>query len=331
MGHLTKEDAISEDSLQIKPNESNTNSCGSKQKFGDKLLSQLIYDEGEDDINDKKKHTIPFSYECGDCSQDYRKSGLLFKHTNEHHGGRKCPDCDERFTSSSPYHLHIKKHASFKYSCNECDKEFSTKSNLTTHKNIHLGIKPHKCSKCEKSFSDRSACMRHEKLHSRVGKFEKYCPDCGKGLAMAARLEEHMKTHGGKKFSQEEKMEAVALARELGVRKASENLQVLTSTLANWVKLVTRPVICTRCSYKTFTASVMREHEKTSHSNEGKLPRDFHLPDYKLRAFPCHLCAVRSKNKESLKKHTRRAHNKHSVKAEDGMILQDFKEYGCPT
>ena len=123
----------------------------------------------------------------------------------------------------------------------------------------------------------------------------------------------------------------MALARKLGVREASDKLQVLTSTLANWVKLVTRPVACTRCSYTTYTASVMREHEKTSHSSGGKLPRDFHLQDYQLRPFPCQLCAARSKNKESLKKHMKRAHVEDIVKKEDDTQLKDLKEYDCRT
>ena len=184
-------------------NESNTDSCYENTLS---QLSDIKEDEDDNDFDDKKKHMIPFIYKCGDCSKSYKTSGYLFKHTNEQHGGKKCPDCDERFTSSSRYRFHINKHTGLRYSCIKCGKEFYYKANLTTHTNIHLGIKPHQCSTCKKTFSDRSACMRHEKLHSRVGKFETFCSVCGKSLVMAGRLEEYMKIHGGRKFSQEEKV-----------------------------------------------------------------------------------------------------------------------------
>ena len=162
-------------------------------------ISQMKLDEfttvDNNDSDDKKTHTIRFSYDCGDCSQSYGRSGLLFKHTNEQHGGRKCPDCDKRFKLSSPYHLHIKKHTDLRYSCIKCGKKFNTKTNLTTHTNIHLGIKPYQCTKCRQSFSDRSACNKHKKIHSKEEHFETFCSVCGKGLATAGQLEEHMKTH----------------------------------------------------------------------------------------------------------------------------------------
>ena len=120
-----------------------------------------------------------------------------------------------------------------------------------------------------------------------------------------------MKTHRGRKFSQEEKVEAVALARSLGVREASDQPQVLALTLANWLKMVSRPVGCTRCSYITYTAFRLRKHEKNMHGSSDP--------------FPCHFCDVRTKNKESLRKHMQRAHDKEIVKTEDGTKLQNMK------
>ena len=103
----------------------------------------------------------------------------------------------------------------------------------------------------------------------------------------------------------------MALTRELGVREASDQLQVLTSTLTNWVKLDSRPVHCTQCSYTTYTASRLGEHVRNSHNSGERLS--------------CQLCAARSNNKESLKKHMRRTHDKEIVKTEDGTKLQDMK------
>ena len=287
--------------------------------------------------NHKKKHMLPFNMNCEDCGQNFRKSGLLFKHSNEQHGGRKCPDCDKRFTGSSPYNLHVKKHTGLMYGCNLCGKEFTSKASLTTHTNIHLGLKPHQCSQCEKAFTDPAAKIRHEKLHAREGNCEAFCPICGKGLARTANLEQHMKTHSRKNFSMDEKVEAVALATRLGVRQASDQLHVGTATLTNWVKMVTEPLYCTQCNYITYKGSKLAQHEKTSHGSEleftTRMPRDFNLPEYKLRPFPCDLCPVRSKNKEALGKHMRRAHGQDRVMNDMTTHgrYQEKKEHACPS
>ena len=62
------------------------------------------------------------------------------------------------------------------------------------------------------------------------------------------------------------------------------------------------------------------------------MPRDFNLPEYKLRPFPCDLCPVRSKNKEALRKHMRRAHGQGRIASDmttHGRYL-DKKEHACP-
>ena len=48
--------------------------------------------------------------------------------------------------------------------CNECDKLYTTKSNLNNHvKKIHGGSKPHSCIFCKKTFSEKSTKRKHEK------------------------------------------------------------------------------------------------------------------------------------------------------------------------
>ena len=98
----------------------------------------------------------------------------------------------------------------------------------------------------------------------------------------------------------------MSLARRLGVREASDQMQVLTSTLNNWVKLVSRPVQCTLCGYTTYTASTLVQHERNMHGSEGRLH--------------CQLCEVRPKNKNSLRKHMRRGHDKISDRTSDKIL-----------
>ena len=132
MADFRHKSCITEDNPQMKLDESTTVSC-------ETLSDSRNVSEAKDnnDSDDKKTNMIALSYDCVDCPKLYSKSSLLFKHTSEQHGGRKCPDCDKRFNLSSPYHLHIKKHTALRYSCIRCGHKFNTKSNLITHTNIH--------------------------------------------------------------------------------------------------------------------------------------------------------------------------------------------------
>jgi KRAB domain-containing zinc finger protein len=49
--------------------------------------------------------------------------------------------------------------------CGQCDKSFSTFSNLKTHKAIHTWELPFSCLLCEKSFSRAGTLKTHMKVH----------------------------------------------------------------------------------------------------------------------------------------------------------------------
>ena len=49
------------------------------------------------------------------------------------------------------------------YLCDQCEKTFTTSSNLTTHKRTHTCEKPYSCDQCEKSFSKKHEFKNHNK------------------------------------------------------------------------------------------------------------------------------------------------------------------------
>ena len=134
-------------------------------------------------------------------------------------------------------------------------------------------------------------------------------------------------------FSMEEKIEAVYLAKQMGVIEASNKLNLATKTLENWIKLVTDPLYCTQCAYTTYKSSSMVQHEKKGHRSEKKLSqslastRGFHLPNYQLRPLPCELCPFRYTKKRSLIKHKRIVHEK--VDLRDHGRYKIVKEHAC--
>lgn len=50
--------------------------------------------------------------------------------------------------------------------CTICNKQFSCRTGLKYHMNIHLGIQPYKCDECDKSFHDKRNMIQHKKKHT---------------------------------------------------------------------------------------------------------------------------------------------------------------------
>ena len=78
--------------------------------------------------------------------------------------------------------------------CNECDKKFSTPSNLNRHiRRVHSLEIPHTCDTCHKGFATVDMLKRHSQVHQK----EKIhgCSKCGKRFARKDSLTCHLKSH----------------------------------------------------------------------------------------------------------------------------------------
>ena len=105
-----------------------------------------------------------------------------------------CSICDLSFQSSGGLWIHknIKHKEAEKFTCKDCGKQFSQKSQLKVHiNNIHLGTK-HKCDQCDKEFSALFSKTRHvQAVHNQM----KYsCNICNYKATQKGNLTVHKKS-----------------------------------------------------------------------------------------------------------------------------------------
>ncbi|XP_066461426.1 gastrula zinc finger protein XlCGF66.1-like isoform X1 [Eleutherodactylus coqui] len=105
-----------------------------------------------------------------------------------------CSECERCFSRKSDLVNHQRTHTVKKtYSCSECGKCFPFKSYLVTHQRTHTGEKPFSCSECKKCFSMQSSLDVHQRTHTGERPF--LCPECGKCFIKNSHLVRHLETH----------------------------------------------------------------------------------------------------------------------------------------
>jgi len=107
-----------------------------------------------------------------------------------------CTVCDKRFTTKVQLNSHKQLHTREKlYLCGQCKKEFGSRKCWDEHMNAH-GTK-YKCTECGKCLQGKSQLTAHKRIHSGVKPFE--CNVCSKRFTTSGNLVVHSRIHSGEK------------------------------------------------------------------------------------------------------------------------------------
>jgi len=84
------------------------------------------------------------------------------------------------------------------FSCDQCDKSYCRKGDLTRHKKVsHSEGAVHSCDKCSQTFSLRGNLMRHHRTVHGPRCFK--CKVCDKSFTQQSDVDRHMVVHTGER------------------------------------------------------------------------------------------------------------------------------------
>ncbi|XP_013184737.1 putative zinc finger protein 840 isoform X1 [Amyelois transitella] len=140
---------------------------------------------------------------CETCGRTFVSAKNLIKHVKTHNT-KECLLCDKFFAKQKQFDNHWQRHTAKLrllqekkiQTCSFCEKPCANNNNLTVHVNkVHLQIKPYSCDMCESQFYTDTNLNHHKKVHSMFSR-EK-CNFCNKSLKSRKALVIHVRKHIG--------------------------------------------------------------------------------------------------------------------------------------
>ncbi|XP_050328591.1 uncharacterized protein LOC126758378 [Bactrocera neohumeralis] len=146
-----------------------------------------------------------------------------------------------------------------RFLCFKCNRDFSTKTNLTRHMATHEGNRPFQCNVCNKSFTQNVSLKQH--MYTHTGEKPYQCEVCHRGFTQCKSLVFHIRRHTGDKPFPCEKCGALFRQKD-GLKTHILKRHTIKSKRGN-MELTT----CAICKEVFADKSLLQEHMK-KHLND---------------------------------------------------------------
>ncbi|XP_011505269.1 PREDICTED: zinc finger protein 382-like [Ceratosolen solmsi marchali] len=162
-----------------------------------------VYEKYYGFLTHVKRHRTKTKFSCDDCGKTFVHKKVLDTHKAIHSEERPhiCQTCGKAFRQQSALYIHSRCHLpenmKNRFPCDQCEKRFSTKPNLVTHKRIHSGVRNFTCDQCGKSFIQKGNLEAHFLTHSADKPYS--CSQCSKAFKTPLQLKKHETVHTGAK------------------------------------------------------------------------------------------------------------------------------------
>ncbi|KAJ6641337.1 Zinc finger protein [Pseudolycoriella hygida] len=137
-------------------------------------------------------------FKCSLCKKQLTSRKRLLFHKQFHISNQRpkfCLVCQTKYEDENSFYEHVmfSHEQVFEHFCTQCDKSFSTETDLTRHENSHSAQRNYKCSDCGKKFMDSQTLSEHSVVHLPEKPLK--CDICDKCYTRKSRLQKHMKSH----------------------------------------------------------------------------------------------------------------------------------------
>jgi uncharacterized Zn-finger protein len=210
--------------------------------------------------------------------------------------------------------------------CTECNKAFSTLTNLTRHQKIHLNERNHVCNHpgCGKSFTRSDELIIHKRIHTGERLFVCNFPNCNQTFGDPSAFALHKKSHSGEKNF---------VCNFFGCNKKFTQNKSLTRHKATHT--YEKNFLCDKCGVAFARADELTQHQQTHIQEKTFKCEDCNKAFKRLgtltihkkthtgeKPFECNFpnCSYKGISQDLLTHHKRNAHTKRALPDESNSL-----------